>query len=162
MNVTFYQCTCDNRYVNKSPYLTAYAGISNVVLYEGCSIIEPVIRVNWAGGVPGINYCFIPDFNRWYYITNSEALEGHSVKYYLRCDVLMTYGGTILSTPQTVIRSESIGHPTLIPDNNLTTNPAREMKVIKFEGGIFNLNSATLNSPNFIINVAGGGGYNPQ
>lgn len=33
----------------------------------------------------------------------------------------------------------------------------KEMKVIEFTGGDFNLDSATENSYNFVLNVAGGG-----
>lgn len=161
MNVTFYQCTCDNRYVDKSNFLTAYSGVSSVVLYEGCSIVSPVIRVTWAGGAPAVNYCYIPTFGRYYYVTNVEALEGNSVKYYLRCDVLMTYGGSIKTSSQTVIRSESIGHPTMIPDEHYTLEPRKQMKVIKFDGGFFDLANAGMNTYNFILNVSGGGSSTP-
>ena len=34
---------------------------------------------------------------------------------------------------------------------------SKEMKVIEFTGGDFNLDTATANSYNFVLNVAGGG-----
>lgn len=61
------------------------------VLKDSSSIFFPVIKLNLgAASAPSFNYCIIPNFNRWYYITNWEWDRG---LWYasLQVDVLATY-----------------------------------------------------------------------
>ena len=158
--ITFYNNFSDNRTVNKN--ITSVMS-GSVYLYEDSSIVNPVVRLDYDDAVlPEMNYAYIPAWNRYYYITDIAALVGGGMRIAMTCDVLMTYKGTILNSEQTVIRSESIGKPTMIPDENLPLAPYKDMKVIIFEGGYFNLNTANHNTYNFLLNVAGGGGYNPD
>lgn len=157
IHITLYACTADNRQVDKTNYLTSVI-TGTAVFYENSSIVAPVIKFDWGGSFnSNVNYVYIQEFNRWYYITDVRALIGGSVEYSLRCDVLMTYKGTIYNSTQTVSRSESIGKPTMITDDFLPIAPYRDVKVVLFEGGYFNLHEATSLSYNFILNVAGGG-----
>lgn len=157
IHITLYACTADNRQVDKTNYLTSVI-TGTAIFYENSSIVAPVIKFDWGNSfVSSVNYAYIQEFNRWYYITDVRALIGGSVEYSLRCDVLMTYKGNIYNSTQTVSRSESIGAPTMIEDDFLPISPKRDVKVILFEGGYFNLHEATSLSYNFILNVAGGG-----
>lgn len=155
MNVEFYYNYSDNRYVTKNIELAGT--VTNAIIYENTSLNAPIIKCAFPNYLNGVNYCHIPYLGRYYYITDTVGLIGGSAEFHLRCDVLMTYGGFIRNSTQTVIRSESIGAPTMIPDEHYTLEPRKNMKVIIFEGGDFNLNEATANSYNFVINVAGGG-----
>lgn len=157
IHVTLYACTADNRQVDKTNFLTSVI-TGTAIFYENSSIVNPTIKFDWGNSFnANINYCYIQEFNRWYYVINTNALIGGSVEYNLRCDVLMTYKGAIYNSVQTVSRSESIGKPTMIQDDLLPIAPYRDVKVVLFEGGYFNLHEATSLSYNFILNVAGGG-----
>lgn len=158
INVTFFTCSADNRTVDKSGYLNSVIS-STAIMYENTSIVSPIIKFAWNtnGAIPNVNYAYIPQFGRYYYVTDVKALIGGSMEYHLRCDVLMTYRGAIRSSTQTVVRSESIGKPTMIPDENYPLMPNKNMKVILFDNPNFNLANATANSYNFILNVSGGG-----
>lgn len=156
VNVELYKNLSDNRYVTKNIELmdTVLA-----VWYENTSIVTPTIRFNFPSELYDVNYAKIPAFGRYYYITDARTLQGHGVEMDLRCDVLMTYKGTILNSNMMVIRNETPNGkatPTIISDPTLPLAPYKEIDVIEFVGGDFNLEGATRNSRNFILNVAGG------
>lgn len=156
VNVELYKNLSDNRYVTKSIELLATV---TAVWYENTSIVTPTIRFTFPSELYDVNYAKIPAFGRYYYITDVRTLQGHGVEMDLRCDVLMTYKGTILNSNMMVIRNETPNGkatPTIISDPTLPLAPYKEIDVIEFEGGDFNLEGATGNSRNFILNVAGG------
>jgi hypothetical protein len=153
VNVELYKNLSDNRYVTKNIELmdTVLA-----VWYENTSIVTPTIRFTFPSELYDVNYAKIPAFGRYYYITDARTLQGHGVEMDLRCDVLMTYKGTILNSTQFISRNEGIGKPSFIADSNYPLRINKDMAVIKFEGGNFNLNEATTSGLNFVLNVSGG------
>lgn len=153
VNVELYKNLSDNRYVTKSIELLDTV---TAVWYENTSIVAPTIRFTFPSELYDVNYAKIPAFGRYYYITDVRTLQGHGVEMDLRCDVLMTYKGTILNSTQFVSRNEGIGKPSFIADSNYPLRINKDMAVIKFEGGNFNLNNATTSGLNFVLNVSGG------
>ena len=156
VSVELYKNLSDNRYVTKNIELmdTVLA-----VWYENTSIVAPTIRFTFPSELYDVNYAKIPAFGRYYYITDVRTLQGHGVEMDLRCDVLMTYKGTILESNLMVVRNEmpnGKATPTLINDPTLPLAPYKDLDVIEFQGGNFNLEEATNTSFNFILNVAGG------
>lgn len=158
LEIVLYNNFSDNRTVNKDirQVLTG-----SIYLYEDSSIVNPVVRLDYDSTiVPAVNYAYVPAWNRYYYITDISALIGGGMRIAMSCDVLMTYKGSILNSVQTVIRNEGIGKPTMIADPTLPILPNKDVAVIAFEGGSFNLPEAGDNTWNFVLNVSGGGGYN--
>lgn len=153
VNVELYKNLSDNRYVTKSIELLDTV---TAVWYENTSIVTPTIRFTFPSELYDVNYAKIPTFGRYYYITDVRTLQGHGVEMDLRCDVLMTYKGTLLNSTQFISRNEGIGKPSFIADSNYPLRINKDMAVIKFEGGNFNLNSATTSGLNFVLNVSGG------
>lgn len=155
LDIVLYNNFSDNRTVNKD-IRQVLSG--SIYLYEDSSIVNPVVRLDYDSTiVPAVNYAFVPAWNRYYYITDISALVGGGMRITMACDVLMTYKGSILDSVQTVIRNEGIGKPTMIPDPTLPLLPYKDVKVIAFEGGVFNLDNASQNTYNFVLNVSGGG-----
>lgn len=155
LGIVLYNNFSDNRTVNKN---IQQVQTGDIYLYEDSSIVNPVVRLDYDSTiVPAVNYAYVPAWNRYYYITDISALVGGGMRIAMACDVLMTYKGTILNSVQTVIRNEGIGKSTMIPDPSLPLLPYKDVKVIAFEGGVFNLESANEYSYNFVLNVAGGG-----
>lgn len=87
----------------------------NCVLKEKTSVLEPVILLNTKiqgdnGETININpirwnYCFIPDFRRYYFITNIVSAF-NLWEIYLRVDVLASYADEILEEETYIVRSE--------------------------------------------------------
>ena len=62
------------------------------------SILQPVLILkNYVDG----NYCYIKEFNRYYYITDIKLLTGGLYQLHLEVDVLMTYKDVIMNNPIT-------------------------------------------------------------
>ena len=76
-------------------------------LKNNTSITNPTILLQLADydKVRQTNYCFIPDFNRYFYIDDIRILNT-IVEVSMTCDVLETYKEDILNSTQLVARQE--------------------------------------------------------
>lgn len=72
-------------------------------LREECSVEEPSILVQ--SDPRGQNYAYIPEFSRYYYITDITAERSNAFRIRLRVDVLMSYKSQILALPVFCMRS---------------------------------------------------------
>lgn len=77
-------------------------------LYEPCSITAPRIKLAIAvsENLSAVNYAYISDFSRYYWINNAEFYEGCWV-FSLTVDVLATYKSTIGDSYQYVARAQT-------------------------------------------------------
>ena len=71
----------------------------------GSSIVSPVVEIS-VEDLPGYNYAYIPNFNRWYYITNITYERGVWILS-LACDVLASYKTEIGATSMYFERSSA-------------------------------------------------------
>lgn len=123
MNVIFY--------TNSSPPNHMQKVITEVIttdcdLKEITDIVNPIIEV--IGVSPtAVNYVKIPQFNRFYFIRDYETTQFNTIKFYLHCDVLMSFQSQILSNQVLVTQSESDYHsylhqnvPTLVKPKIVT------------------------------------------
>ena len=63
-------------------------------LKKDTNIINPILILkNYIGG----NYCYIPDFGRYYYIDNYNLLSSGMYELYLSVDVLGSYKDDLLN-----------------------------------------------------------------
>ena len=76
-------------------------------LREETSIVDPVITIEYSGTLTNVNYAYIPEFNRYYFITQIESVRTGLWRIYCHCDVLKTYAQAILGTPCVVARNEN-------------------------------------------------------
>ena len=105
MTITLYKNQSDKRYINKT--LADAKTLTSCRIYEDNSISTPSIRIETDSVIPsGYNYAYIPDFGRYYYITDIEVANGYIIVS-LSVDVLMTYKSDILSSEVIVGRQES-------------------------------------------------------
>lgn len=77
------------------------------------SILAPVIRIEAGTTTPRWNYCYIPDFNRYYYIAEWTHIEGVWIAS-LMCDVLASYKDAISTTHAYVLRCASRYNPYIV------------------------------------------------
>lgn len=67
---------------------------------EVTSIISPIITLHVDDGfnIVGCNYCFLTEFNRFYFIQDIQILQKNVIRLTLECDVLESFKDEILSS----------------------------------------------------------------
>ena len=113
MNATFYYNKSDKRYLNKD-IEAKYRDIPIQILTPS-SIINPTLKVSSGLIGQNVNYVYIPDLRRYYYIDN-YIMENGFVIIECKVDVLMSFKNEILS--EKVIASRSSNRYNLyLPDD---------------------------------------------
>ena len=104
MTINLFQNESDTNVVSKT--LTSKGTLTGT-LREGCSIIDPVIKVEGISGsdLPFINYAEVVEFGRYYYIKDI-VLVGNLFELHMHIDVLETYKDQIKELPAIVARNE--------------------------------------------------------
>lgn len=129
MDITFYTNESPDNEVTKT--LTQLYTCSGE-LHENCSIIDPVIacEVNNVGSsnIPIINYAYIPDFNRYYFVRNI-TFEGKLVRFDMHVDVLSSFA-TELKNHNAIIARQQNKYNLYLQDGMIKTyaNPHIEIK----------------------------------
>lgn len=103
MTINLFQNNSDANVVSKS--LTAKGTVTGT-LREGCSIIDPVIKIEGISGsdLPYLNYLEIVEFGRYYYIRDI-VLVGKLFEVHCHIDVLETYKDQIKPLPAIIARN---------------------------------------------------------
>ena len=95
MELKIYNNNSNNNVLNKNLTLVDTLEFN---LKTDNSILQPVLILkNYSKG----NYCYIKEFNRYYYITDIKLLTGGLYQLQLDVDVLMTYKKDIMTKPIT-------------------------------------------------------------
>lgn len=154
MSMTLYTVTDDKRVANK----TLGTGLTlNTLKFEHpTNMLEPRIIIKTPQTPFAYNYCYISDFGRYYYITNVIALSGKRIALICVEDVLYSLHSQLTNVNAILVRSENSG-PTEITDSNFPVHKNKSIKIYEFSGGDFNIDVATNQSYNFVLNIMGGG-----
>ena len=113
------------------------------------SIMSPSLQIQDVA-VIGYNYCYIPDFGRWYYINGINALRANLFELSLGIDVLMTYAEGIRNNSAIVDKAQpQYAAMPYINDGSFVSTNKMEQTVINFSNG-FN------DEGEFILITAGG------
>lgn len=169
--VSFYQNESPTNKVDKdiSTRITTVEG----ALRAGSSIIDPVMVIQTDSNPAwrkGLNYAYIEDFGRYYYVTNiisvagvlnrgTEFPEPHLLwEVHMHCDVLMSFKDEILQQKAVVARQES-KYNLYLDDGSFMSyqNPLIQTKFFSVEG--------PFETQEFVLIVAGSsntGGDNPS
>lgn len=86
-----------------------------ITLKEGCDIINPTINLAGVNNPTAYNYAYIPDFKRYYYISNWEANRDRWTAS-MAVDVLASYRDQIGASTQYVSRAESAYNGNIVDD----------------------------------------------
>ena len=123
------------------------------------SLTAPKILID--GDIRGYNYCYIGEFNRFYYITDNIIQTGTIQELSLKCDVLQSFKDEILSCRAIVERQENKGNLLMVDDKMWTQNNKRVITQ-PFMGGDSAYRNASgeqcfvRSNNNYILTVAGG------
>lgn len=101
MEATFYNCSDDNRVVDKTLTLVA---TKQVEYKDTDDLKNPLLIMDYDSIVEGANYCFCNGY--YFYITDMKYAQQYLILQ-LHADLLKTYKDSILNTSVIVGRSEA-------------------------------------------------------
>ena len=117
MTLQFKKTADDVRKLDKS--FTALGNAVTANATQNCSIIHPVWLLAYSANYETATHVSCSEFGRTYFINDIVMSTGGKCFVYATVDVLTTYASNIKACSGTVIRSESVGAPTMIPDGKL-------------------------------------------
>lgn len=150
MTITVYSCSDDFRVMDKT--LTQVATLSNVEIYGSCSVSTPVLKLaNASSQLPQFNYVYIPNFGRYYHVTDIVADSGGMVYVHCSVDARYTWRDQIRNCPCNVLRNEGIGKPTMIIDQQLPVLQNTENIVSKRANGTVFMGDSVGDAFNYVL-----------
>ena len=111
MQVNFYNFSKKENSTAQPPSSALIASL-DCYLKDGCTVVNPVIRVAWSANNMLPTYAYIATWGRYYFVTNTEY-SGSALLFHLTVDVLATYKAQIGASTQYVARSASANNPYL-------------------------------------------------
>lgn len=148
MTIDLYTCNADPRQRDKTGALSQISSSVTISPTSSLDSMNPTIIIEYNESWIPANYAYISLFGAYYFLEKPKVIPGKRISFQGKIDVLMTYSSYLESVPATVIRSESIGKPTPVPDNQLPINPQRyELKSILFNKSF----PQDANKPSYIL-----------
>lgn len=148
MTINLYSISEDPRVANKEPTLIASSVVCKPA--EPCSMLTPVILLDFSSTYLGANYIYLSEFDCYYFC---ELVLRTGKELQLNCKLDVYYSFDLSNVPATVIRSESAG-VNYTPDNKLPVDPSR----CWLDGILFPNQplSETGEADNYLLTVNGG------
>lgn len=136
MIVEFYYTADNANTINKTlqPIKTL-----NIIFRQAVNEASPFIIMN-KDNLTGSNYVHIPNFNRYYFISNIENYTANLVRINLVTDLLMTYKDEILNTPVLITATNTPSYFS----SNLPTQTKTIKRVVKSDVTLEKENSLIL------------------
>lgn len=123
MQVDFYTTTDNPNTVNKTLKLNKSI---NIIFRQAVNEETPFIIMS-KDNLTGSNYVYIPNFNRYYFISNIENYTANLVRINLTTDLLMTYKDEILNSTVLITATEKPSYFS----SNLPTTQTISKRVVK-------------------------------
>lgn len=134
--------------------------LSNELEYTGTlkdssSVLNPAFMIESAANISDYNYCYIPEFKRYYFITGIDVMYHNMWAFSCHVDVLMSYSSNIRSLSAVISRQEN-DYNLYLPDNKLLVEAGKELNTIPFPYRT----PSTSQGRSLIITIAGGAKQN--
>lgn len=128
-------------------------------LKDDTNIMRPIIMLSPSYFSTACNYCYIPDFKRYYYINGKGIAVGKLILLTLEIDVLMSWQESIKASNVIASRSTNKGNK-LLPDS-IPVLANRNVIYKAFSGGAhdngaFGSEFCTAEQPHFLLTVLNG------
>ena len=161
MTLYLYNISADTRCLTKvvvgtTPAIKTAADIEPT---EGVDVLSPAFILGYDSPYISCNYLYCAELNRFYYITEMTIDTAQRIHVQCSVDVLQTYASSILNCMATVVRSESVGRPTMYTDSKLPVYPTKKnVTSIVMQQVAVPLNSrlSTADGDNYLLTVIGG------
>ena len=145
MNIQLCSNTSEKNKLNKT--ITTGITLSGSLRNES-NVVNPSIIINIDN--PTIyNYAYIPEFNRYYFITNYISLRTGMWQINLKSDVLMSFKDSILSSEVLINKTEITGKNNYLSGSNWVNNCKTKTDILNFPNGL-------LDDGKYILITAGG------
>lgn len=131
---TLYKNSAEINRVDKIPFLEI-VGTINGVYRVSTSITDITILIEYPKFID-FNYIFIPQFNRYYFVTDVRISNYSLYELDLTVDVLMSYKDALINLNAFVDRNESKSNPMLI-DKKRVIEQGVNVEVIEIENDVF-------------------------
>lgn len=106
MTITLYSFTKKSNSTARPGPLVSKKVFNNAYLKNASSLITPMLQLAKDSDPTGYNYCYVDEWNRYYFITDIVYALG-VWQLSLRVDVLATYRSEIFGSSQYILRSAS-------------------------------------------------------
>ena len=126
MQIIFYTCTAERNRVDKTSYLSKREDLTGT-LRDSTSIVNTAVTVQ-LDSAPEFNYAYIPEFKRYYFITDITAVSNKLWFISMTCDVLMTYRKAIRNCEGFIDRCENV-YNLKIPDNKMVFENGEDIEL---------------------------------
>lgn len=146
MTITFYNNISEKNVIRKT--INNPLSMSGT-LRESTSVINPVITIEAPVTIVGYNYCYIPDFSRYYYVVDVKSMRNNLWAVTLRVDVLMSFQNDILNTPAI------IDHTTQQDTTDYMSSNVWQ-SLVKDKTDIINFSSGLSETGGYVLITAGG------
>lgn len=154
MQINLFTYPKEKNRINKSEYLTNRFALDGY-LKNDTSIIEPIILIEKTNpALYDYNYLYIPEFKRYYFITNIKQVRHNLWEISAKVDPLYSFMTEILANKCIIQKAENSPDANLyLNDGSFVTDARKYDEVIPFDNGL-SLNGS------YILICAGGNGGN--
>lgn len=154
MNIFFYTSSAEP---NSFPKVLGKAIRYQGELRDECDILNPVLTIEGLNPDTTFNYCYIPDFKRYYFITESSVVRTGLMEFVLHVDVLQSWSSQILEQEGIVLRNEYEYNSMLIDDmvNILPNNDGITIEFTKVGDRSLTIENVTSDTRNIILTTVG-------
>ena len=130
MKITLYKNRAERNRIDKSNFLD-FVQVLDGTLKENISISQPYIVVGINGDiVTKINYAYIDEFKRYYYIEDLTIMEGNRIGLSLSVDHLHSFKDFIKKQKGVVSRTKTLGVNKYLVNNEIpVTSKVETVKV---------------------------------
>lgn len=131
MNITFYKNSSEKEKIGKS--LSSGLTLSGN-LRDECSITSPSILVE-ATSLVDYNYCYIPEFKRYYFISDIVSVRNNLWRVSLKCDVLESFKSDILNSSCIVNKQQNQSYSNNIDDGSYINRVDNFIEIANYQNG---------------------------
>lgn len=161
MQITLYKFVGEENVLDKSGYLTQVA-VLNGTLRDGSNLLTPSITIEDDNNLilnQQPNYCYIPDFNRYYFITNVGVYRNIIRVLSLKVDVLYSFNKVPLTITNLYMSRRTNGSTELYDDampfkyKKEVTSPSNFLTGVIYPNGQFDTQNRIIFSYCVVISV---------
>lgn len=145
MDITFYINNSEKNKISKN--LTNNTHISGTLRNE-TGVMNPVILIHSVNPTK-FNYVYIPEFNRYYFITDMVSIRTDIWQVKLHVDVLMSFKDSLNNVKVILNDSEVEGADNYLTGEQWVTNVKDTTNIVNFPNGL-------LDNGEYILITAGG------
>lgn len=156
MQIKIGSVNCDPRTLDKRSVFTASNPVTyNIQIHRECNIKKPVFLLSVSGLPLTGNYCFVPTWNAYYFLSEPVIMDGERATVTGELDYLTTYADAIKSLSAYVVRTADDTHKNKnLRDGKKPVQTNVLCRTLQFNASPFRANYST--DMVYLLTVVGG------